>query len=161
MLPSAAGLALTLMLMTVTLLCWMLMPPQPQPHLDEPHLCADGQGAVALVPAHEGQHHLSDTIWLGRHQSSQFAAQCQQVEGCEESGLPQSKAHPERQGPGQCQQAFPTAARRRPRRHQRAPAMVWTRIQQPMVCPLRLPRQRVTVGLCLPRLRCRRECLMA
>ena len=53
MLPSAAGLALTLMLMTVTLLCWMLMPPQPQPHLDEPHLCADGQGAVALAPAHE------------------------------------------------------------------------------------------------------------
>jgi hypothetical protein len=51
MLPSAAGLVLTLMLMTVTLLFWMVTPPQPQPHLDDAHLCADGQGAVALAPA--------------------------------------------------------------------------------------------------------------
>ena len=104
MLPSASGLAL--MLMTVTLLCWMLMPPQPQPHLDEAHLCADGQGAVALAPAHDGSvmcQLLSGTAGTCSCFSLQDTASLYEELGSTFNKFAQDEAHPQRQSPGRCQ----------------------------------------------------------
>lgn len=104
MVPSAAGLAL--MLMTVTLLCWMLMPPQPQPHLDEAHLCADGQGAVALAPAHEGSatcQLLFGTARMCYCFGLQHTASLYEEMGLTVNKSAQGEAHPQCQSPGRCQ----------------------------------------------------------